>query len=115
MFTAIFRFFETLIPAYPDTALDTPPKGLKAFCMHYTKGMWPILILTSVITAAIASLEVFLFGFMGQLVDWLVQHDRKDFLQQESEWAVKKRDLCRRRGVECRQIGQVVRARSELD
>ena len=84
MFTAIFRFFESKIPAYPDSTLETPPSGLKSFCLHYTKGIWPVLIVMSVITAIASALEVYLFSFMGQLVDWLVQHDPKDFLQQEA-------------------------------
>ena len=42
------------------------------------------LIVMSVLTAAIAILEVVLFGFMGQLVDWLVTRNPETLWQEES-------------------------------
>ena len=45
--------------------------------------MWPIILTVSVLSALIAALEVALFGFMGQLVDWFSQRDPATFLAQE--------------------------------
>jgi ATP-binding cassette subfamily B multidrug efflux pump len=45
--------------------------------------MWPVLILVSFLSALIAVLEVTLFGFMGQLVDWFAVRDRATFLEEE--------------------------------
>ncbi len=45
--------------------------GLYQFCRHYTQGVEPQLLLMSCLTALIAIMEVTLFGFLGQLVDWL--------------------------------------------
>ncbi len=44
---------------------------------------WPLLMM-SALTALIAILEVSLFSFMGQLVDWLSNKDRDTFLDEEA-------------------------------
>jgi ATP-binding cassette subfamily B multidrug efflux pump len=81
----MFNFFERLTTAFPKQEPDQPPKGLYAFCRHYTKGFETPLIAMSSLSAVIAIIEVSLFGFMGQLVDWLSTHDRDTFLAQEGQ------------------------------
>ncbi|EHN68618.1 ABC transporter ATP-binding protein [Aliivibrio fischeri] len=81
----MFKFFERLTTAFPKQEPDQPPKGLYAFCRHYTKGFEVPLISMSLLSAVIAMIEVSLFGFMGQLVDWLSTHDRETFLAQEGQ------------------------------
>jgi len=76
-------FFERLIKAFPAEAPEQPPGTLFAFCRHYTKGMEIPLLLMSVLTASLAILEVSLFGFMGQLVDWLITKNKDTFLADE--------------------------------
>lgn len=65
----MFKFFERLTTAFPEQEPNQPPKGLYAFCRHYTKGFEVPLIGMSLLSAVIAMIEVSLFGFMGQLVD----------------------------------------------
>jgi ATP-binding cassette, subfamily B, multidrug efflux pump len=72
---AMLSFFERIIKPFPATEPTQPPQGILAFCRHYTQGMQMSLVLMSVSTALLAMLEVSLFSFMGQLVDWLVQND----------------------------------------
>lgn len=79
----MFNFFERLTTAFPKQEPKQPPKGLYAFCRHYTRGYEIPLIAMSSLSAIIAVIEVSLFGFMGQLVDWLSTHDRETFLAQE--------------------------------
>ena len=79
----MFSFFERLTQAFPTQNLTQPPKTIWAFCTYYTQGMWPIILTVSVLSALIAALEVALFGFMGQLVDWFSQRDPATFLAQE--------------------------------
>ena len=67
----MFRFFEKLIKPFPSSVPDQPPGSLLAFCRHYTRGMEAPLILMTILTAMLAVLEVGLFGFLGELVDWL--------------------------------------------
>ncbi len=56
-----------------------------AFCRHYTSGFGAPLIAMSILTAVIAALEVSLFGFMGQLVDWLTTKEPATLWQEESD------------------------------
>lgn len=68
---SMLSFFERLVPAFPAGEPEQPPGSLFAFCRHYTRGMEVHLVLMSLLTTLIAIGEVSLFGFMGQLVDWL--------------------------------------------
>ncbi|GGE69962.1 multidrug ABC transporter ATP-binding protein [Shewanella carassii] len=83
MIKKLFSRFEHWTDPLPDIDPSPPPKGLYAFCRHYTKGFERPLILMSILTAILAMLEVSLFGFMGQLVDWLVDKDPQTLLQDE--------------------------------
>lgn len=80
---SLFRLFEGWTTALPDTDATKPPATLFAFCRHYTKGFELPLISMSVLTAILAMLEVSLFGFMGQLVDWLATKDPATLLEEE--------------------------------
>lgn len=75
----IFKFFENLVDPYPTEEPTEPPQGLWAFCNHYTKGLWPLLLLMAFLTAIIAVIEVNLYGFMGNIVDWLSATDKQNF------------------------------------
>jgi ATP-binding cassette subfamily B multidrug efflux pump len=79
----MFSFFERLTQPFPLEKLTQPPKTLFAFCKYYSKGMWPVIISVSVLSAMVAVLEVSLFGFMGQFVDWFAERDPATFLQEE--------------------------------
>jgi ATP-binding cassette subfamily B multidrug efflux pump len=67
----MFKVFERLTNPFPDRDITPPPASLFSFCKFYTKGMeWPLLMM-SLSAAILAVMEVALFGFMGDLVDWL--------------------------------------------
>ncbi|MGI2224655.1 ABC transporter ATP-binding protein [Shewanella frigidimarina] len=80
----MFKFFESLTQALPQEEPTQPPNTSYAFCRHYTRGFGLPLIIMSVLTAIMAMLEVSLFGFMGQLVDWLVTKNPQTLWQDES-------------------------------
>ena len=82
----LFRLFERWTTALPESDALQPPSTLFAFCRHYTKGFEIPLICMSVLTAILAMLEVSLFGFMGQLVDWLANKDPGSLLQDEGAY-----------------------------
>lgn len=67
----MLSILEKWVKPFPVTEPSQPPEGLLAFCLHYSQGMGVPLLVMSFLTAALAILEVSLFGFMGQLVDWL--------------------------------------------
>lgn len=66
-----FRFFENLVNPFPPSEPARSPRSVYQFCRHYSRGLEPFLILMSLVSAAIAVVEVTLFDIMGQLVDLL--------------------------------------------
>lgn len=80
----MLNFFEKLTDPFPPSKPTTPPHNLLAFIYHYSKDMrWPLVIL-AVLTASMAVLEVMLFGFLGQLVDWLADRNPETLLAEEA-------------------------------
>ena len=79
----MFGWFEQRLNPFPSEEPVAPPKGLFAFCWHYTKPAAGWLALMAVLTATIAIGEVALFQFLGDIVDWLTNADRATFLQNE--------------------------------
>lgn len=79
----MFKFFESLTNPLPQEEPTKAPKGVYAFCRHYTRGFEKHLIIMSMLTATLAILEVSLFGFMGKLVDWLVTKNPETLWQDE--------------------------------
>lgn len=84
----MFAFFERLINPFPAEHPQQPPKRLVAFCLHYTKGITPLLMIMACLTACIAIMEVTLFGFLGQLVDWLSTKDPLTLWKDEGDTLV---------------------------
>ena len=83
----MFSFFERLTKPFPDTPPAQPPKGIVAFCKYYTQGMWGVIAIVSLLSAIVAVLEVALFGFLGQMVDWFSEQNRDSFLD-EQKWTL---------------------------
>ncbi|MDO6835489.1 ABC transporter ATP-binding protein [Pseudoalteromonas carrageenovora] len=82
----MYRLFEKMTNAFPEEKPTQPPSTLFAFCRHYTKGMELSLVLMSISAALLAILEVSLFSYMGQLVDWLGTYTPQTlFVEQKSE------------------------------
>ncbi|WP_274627971.1 ABC transporter ATP-binding protein [Arvimicrobium flavum] len=79
----ILKWFEKRLEPFPAEEPVEPPKTLIAFCMHYTRGAWPYVAMDAVLVAAIAITEVWMFGFLGSIVDWLSAQNRATFLQTE--------------------------------
>ncbi len=79
----MFSWFERRVDPYPQEPPGLPPKGLFAFCWHYTRPTAPWLLLLGICSMVIAIAEVFLYQFLGNIVDWLSDADRTTFLQQE--------------------------------
>lgn len=79
----MYRWFESLLNPFPPEEPVEPPRTLVAFCMHYTKGSWALIIVSAILTSLIALTEVWMFGFLGNIVDWLSAQNRETFLQAE--------------------------------
>ncbi|MBZ9997463.1 ABC transporter ATP-binding protein [Mesorhizobium sp. BH1-1-4] len=79
----LFSWFERRLDPFPAAEPVEPPRTLVAFCLHYTRGAWPYILVDAVLVAAIAIAEVWMFGFLGRIVDWLSGQNRETFLQTE--------------------------------
>ncbi|MES3041633.1 MAG: ABC transporter ATP-binding protein [Pseudomonadota bacterium] len=75
----MFAWFERRLDPFPPEEPQEPPRTLVAFCLHYTRGAWPWLTASAVLIALIAVAEVWLFGFLGDIVNWLSQQPRETF------------------------------------
>jgi len=79
MIARIFRWLETRRDSFPAETPGMPPTSFWGFVLHYTRPFWPLIIASSLLAAAVALIEVSLFGFLGRLVDWLSKADRATF------------------------------------
>ncbi len=79
----MYSYFESLINPYPSDAPEQPPGTLWKFFWHYCRRVWKILLLMTLSIAVLSAVEVSLFGFMGNIVDWLSAADRETFLEEE--------------------------------
>ncbi|MEM1401708.1 MAG: ABC transporter ATP-binding protein [Pseudomonadota bacterium] len=66
-----FRFFERLVEPFPDKRPERAPATVYQFCRHHSRGLEPWLVILSLLSMAIAVVEVALFDVLGQGVDLL--------------------------------------------
>ena len=81
MISRFFSWLENSVDSFPETALEKPKPTLLAFAYHYTRPFLPLLIASITFSIAIAFIEVYLFAFIGNLVDLLATADRAAFWQ----------------------------------
>jgi ATP-binding cassette subfamily B multidrug efflux pump len=79
----MLRWFEARIDPYPLLDSAQPPNRMLPFFLFYLNGAKRWLAVMAVLTAIIALSEVTLFGFLGNVVDWLSQADRTTFLRDQ--------------------------------
>ncbi|WP_152046057.1 ABC transporter ATP-binding protein [Aureimonas psammosilenae] len=82
----MFAIFERLVDPFPKGRSESPPAGLWPFVWFYARPIWPYLAWLAFLSAAIAIVEVSLFGFLGSVVDWLTGLDRATFIQNQGWW-----------------------------
>jgi ATP-binding cassette subfamily B multidrug efflux pump len=76
----MLRWFESRLDPYPKADPVEPPKGLLAFCLHYSHGAKRWLALMALAAAGVAMGEIIIFGFIGDVVNWLAGADPATFL-----------------------------------
>jgi len=86
LLSPLFRFFEERVNPYPEGEVTTPPKGLLPFIWHFSRPVWPWLLVMSLITAVVSAAEVVFFSYMGDLVDWLGGVERAGFWANHGLW-----------------------------
>jgi ATP-binding cassette subfamily B multidrug efflux pump len=71
----VFRFFEKLVPPYPDTPPAELPHGFFAFLWACARGTRRYVGAMTLFTALIGAFEALLFSMLGHVVDWLAKVD----------------------------------------
>lgn len=79
IFEPLYRWFEQFRTPFPEELPEKPPQTLHGFILHYARPFWPLILGGSILSTIIALTEVYLFSFMGSLVDWLTTSDRTTF------------------------------------
>ena len=76
----LFRFFETRLPAFPDSPmpLPSPRDGMLKFLWVCTKGLRGWLLIFMLLSAGIGIYEAMLFAWIGNIVDWLGVYTPQD-------------------------------------
>ncbi|MDO4642689.1 MAG: ABC transporter ATP-binding protein [Cardiobacteriaceae bacterium] len=77
------KHFENHTNPFPADWQSPPPRTLFAFVRHYCKGFYTPLWMIIITGIIIAMLEVLIFGFIGNIVDWLTASSRDTLLQDE--------------------------------
>ena len=86
MLDRFFRWFESLVDPFPPERPVRPPGGLLPFAWYFTRPFMGLLIASIVLSAVIAFIEVYLFAFLGNLVDLLTSAERANFWQTHGLW-----------------------------
>ncbi len=79
MIGKIFSWLEGYCEAFPVEQPPKPPTTFAAFIIHYAKPFWPMILASSIFAITVALIEVSLFAFIGNLVDWLTAANRETF------------------------------------
>jgi len=74
-----FHWLETRTEPFPLDVPERPPATLRGFLWHYSRHFWPVVLASSMLATVVALLEVSLFAFVGNLVDWLTAANRETF------------------------------------
>ncbi|MGH6820104.1 MAG: ABC transporter ATP-binding protein, partial [Methylocella sp.] len=86
MLDGFFRWFESRVDPFPPERPVQPPGGLLPFAWYFTRPFLGLLVASVVLSAVFASIEVYLFAFLGNLVDLLTTAERADFWQIHGLW-----------------------------
>ena len=83
--TRFFDFLESISPAFQEGVPSTPPKHVFPFIWHYTRPFAFLILLCTLLSIAVAVLEVYVFSFIGNLVDWLAENEPAVFFAQHHQ------------------------------
>lgn len=81
MLTPLFKWMEQSQEVFPEALPEKPPTGFFPFVWHYTRPFKTLLLANALAAASVAIIEVWIFSFVGDLVDWLSEADRQSFFQ----------------------------------
>ncbi|MDF1721091.1 MAG: ABC transporter ATP-binding protein [Minwuia sp.] len=71
MISRFNSWLESLVDAFPADPPVGPPSTFWGFVGFYARPFWPLIVASSLFAIAIAVVEVLMFAFLGDIVDWL--------------------------------------------
>lgn len=77
----MFSWLESRIDEFRLPDETRPPEGLWAFFWHFIKQIWPWLIVVMAVGLVVALIEVYLYVFLGKLIDLLKDADPASVFQ----------------------------------
>ena len=76
----MFRFFENLIDPYADYEReDVPPTRLWPFVWSYLRGFKKVFVYSTILSVAVAAIELWLIYYLGRIIDDLVATGPENF------------------------------------
>jgi len=77
----LFRYFESLVDPLEEAPVTRPPTRTLEFFKHYLYPIRRLLIVTLSLAGIAALTELFLYVFLGELVDWMASTSPENFFQ----------------------------------
>lgn len=78
----MYRYFESLIDPLSPRAVSRPPAGTGSFFWFFLKPIQNILLLTLVLSGVAALSELYVYIYLGRILDWMAKTDRTAFLSE---------------------------------
>jgi len=78
---SVYDYFQKLVDPLPDNQVERPPLRPIPFIWHYIKPINHLLLVTLLCSGVAALCEIYLFVFIGYLVDWMGETEKAEFLQ----------------------------------
>ncbi len=75
----MYALFERLIDPLPNRRATRPPTNTAKFIWHYIAPVKGVLSLTLLLAGVSAACELYLYAYLGYLVDWMSNTSRGDF------------------------------------
>ena len=75
----MFSFFEKQVDPFANYDLRQPPKSFWGFCWYYTRPVAPFMLIVSILSGTIAVIEVTLYRYVGDIVNWFSSSTPESF------------------------------------
>jgi ATP-binding cassette, subfamily B, multidrug efflux pump len=86
MIKTFFNWLENRSDPFPSHLPEMPPTTFFGFTLHYTRPFLRLIAASASLATVIALIEVYLFSFIGDLVDLLAASNPEDFWSRHATW-----------------------------
>jgi len=83
----VYRYFESLIDPLRPQPASRPPEGTFAFFYFYLKPIKGVLLTTLILSGIAALSELYVYVYLGRILDWMNDTERASFLSTHG-WAL---------------------------